>query len=257
MTPTPDHDSPSGAHRFILLGQTDLVAYHLALFHVPAHAFQVVLTIDFTDEAARTAYLDDLKAPIPPGKKRYHSLAADPEDPFPLTDIESGKRTSFKALVERVWVDVATGDRKFEGLKDSKNPVTTVRILPSGMRYFAPIGDTPYPPHFTGLVFGTTKETFLAHKLAKPDHWDEVLQVTTTPSLTQDILDKVPQVTVPSVRDTLVDGVPLNEQISPFTENTAYQGKLTPRAGGTATDVSLTVGVQLWWNSTSLNTAKP
>lgn len=138
-----------------------------------------------------------------------------------------------------------------------KPATTTVQVLPSGMRYFAPLGDTPYPPHFTGLLFGTTGETFLAHKLAKPDHWDEVLQVTAAPPPTQDALDKVPQITIPKVRDTLTDGVPLENQTSPFTENTSYQGALAPRTGGTATDVSLTVGLQLWWNSTSLNTAKP
>lgn len=66
MTPSPDHDSPSGSHRFILLGRTNLVAYHLALFRVPAHAFQMVLAIEFTDQAARTAYLDDLKTQPPP-----------------------------------------------------------------------------------------------------------------------------------------------------------------------------------------------
>ncbi|MFD0396556.1 hypothetical protein ACFV84_30455 [Kitasatospora sp. NPDC059811] len=245
---SPNTDPLSADHRFILLGRTTLFAYHLAMFHVPAHAFQMVLKVEL-DDTARTAYLEDLKKPVPQGKRRYHSLHSSPKDPFPLSDIKSGTRTSFTAEVERVLADTTTGERQFEKLTDG-----TVRITASGVLYFEPIGTSDYPAHFTGMLFGTPTETFLAHRLAKADHWDEVREATAvTPQPTQNTLNDVPLVTVPSVRDTLETGVDPNKQQSPFTEKTTYQAKLTPRDGGASSDLSFTAAEQRWWNSTSLN----
>ncbi|MET8698047.1 hypothetical protein ABZW10_04115 [Kitasatospora sp. NPDC004723] len=240
-------DPLSADHRFILLGRTAFLAYHLSMFHVPAHAFQMVLKVEL-DEAARTAYLEDLKKPVPPGKRRYHSLRSSPQAPFPLSKIKSGALTGFTGEVERVLADT-TGERAFEKLAD-----VTVKVLTSGVLYFEPIGTSDYPAHFTGLLFGTPTETFLGHRLAKPDHWDEVREVTTvTPQPSQSTLDGVPQVTVPSLRDTLETGVDLKKQQSPFTEKTTYQAELTPHNGGSASTLSFTTAEQRWWNSTSLN----
>ncbi len=121
------------------------------------------------------------------------------------------------------------------------------------MQYCAKTGTaTGYPPHFNGLLFGTTSETYLAHKLAKADHWDEAITVTGL-ATEQATLDTVTLVTVPELRDKLQEGVPLNQQKSPFTENTTYKGTLTPN-GDTSIQIAFTAGKQRWWNSTSLNT---
>ncbi|MEV7779906.1 hypothetical protein [Kitasatospora sp. NPDC088351] len=259
MDMPPGSDPLKMQHRFILLGRSTQFAYHLSLFHVPAHAFQLMFRPEL-DTAARTAYIDDLNSPVPPGKRRYHSLFTSADDPFRLGDLASGARASFTAQVERVLADTTTGGREFQTLLDGTGrPVTTtVKVQPPGVRYFEPIGTTDYPPHFTGLLFGTTTETYLAHRLARPDHWDEVREVTAlTPAPTQAALDEVPLVTVATVRDTLQEGVGLDQQQSPFAEKTTYRATLTPRSGGTPTDLSFATGEQRWWNSTSLNTAKP
>jgi hypothetical protein len=239
-------------HRFILLGRKTFFAYHLGLFFVPPHAFQMILKVDLGAPAA-DAYLTDLATGVPEGKKRFYSLKTQPPF-FPLSDIHNGTRHSFDAVVERVLMDTATAGRTFTPLKgaDGNDVITTVTIRTGGERYFSPIGVTDYPEHCTGLLFGTPEETYLAHRLAKADHWDEVLAVDhVTPPVSADGLDSVPVVTVPALPDTLSGD--LTQQHSPFTEGTEYKGQTSLHPGDPAQTLTFTAGAQQWWNSTTLN----
>ncbi|MBD0670409.1 hypothetical protein [Streptomyces sp. CBMA156] len=257
--PPPTAKDPPLSHRFILLGQKTLLAYHLGLFHVPVHAYQVTLRIDFSSAEVRQAYLADLATSVPAGKKRFYSIRAQ-GDMFDLTEItrKDNSRTSFDVAVERILADTTSGDREFDPLKDSqgKDLTTTVTIQPQELLYFEQIGTaTSYPAQFTGLLTGTTDETCLAHKLAKADHWDAVLTVSDLkPAPSQATLDSAPLVTVPKVADTLTGD--LNTQQSQFTTGNTYDSSLTSHANGaTGSALSFTAGAEHWWNSTSLNTA--
>ncbi|NLU67004.1 hypothetical protein [Streptomyces sp. HNM0574] len=255
MTDQHDHDPLKHQHRFILLGEKHLVAYHLSLFKVPAHAYQAVLSITMEPEAAKQAYLTDLHKEKPGGFAYYYSMLTAEE--FPLIDIRDGKRTSMEVYLERVTVDKEQ-KRTFTRLKDGngKEVKATVKF-PDAVRYFEDTEtNAAYPEKYTGLLFGTPEETFLAHKLVKKEHWDEVISVTDVKvkgqAPTQTLLDGVPLVTVPAIPEK-----PYLKTKSPMEPKSAQSGTVKPRSGGDAAPLTFTVSTQRWWNHTSLNTATP
>ncbi|MFD5134131.1 hypothetical protein [Streptomyces olindensis] len=254
--------TPTGTHRFTLhghgrSGSRTFFAYHVSLFNAPPHAYQMVLRIQLSDYV-QNIYLNELNNPpcIPWGFRLYHSLNTEPTAEFPLSDLFNGYRTSFVAYIERVFYDTTNGNRDFQKMYDEGRPLPVqVNILSAS--YPHPIGTDRYSSEFSGLLFGSDEETFLAHRLLEAPDWDEVRAITHTPNqLLQGTLDDFPQITVHGVRDYMQDAYPPTsryEEKSPFIEDHPYDSTVTRRRDGHKFQLSFSACEQQWWNSTTLN----
>ncbi|QRX89950.1 hypothetical protein [Streptomyces noursei] len=247
MTPQQDprhhaHD-PHGYHRFLLIGKETVFAYHLALYHQPAHAYQMIATIHLADEV-RTAYLEDLAENQ--DSRVFYSLYS-PEH-FPLSDIPNGNKPSFDVQLERVVVD-ENGNRDFQKMLDGRT--TKAHCAPQDVRHFRQLGGLDYPDNLTYLLFGQGDETHLAHQLAQHPNWDEVITITDPLGelldIGQTVMDQVPAITVLGIDDP--HGV---VAASPLTTGEVYKAQITG-ASGAADEMNFRAGRQGWWNHTSLN----
>ncbi|MFC8723439.1 hypothetical protein, partial [Kitasatospora sp. NPDC057198] len=220
-------------HRFLLIGRKKVFSYHLGLYEVPVHAFQLITSFDLPTALLDT-YLADLAAHE--DQQVHYSLFS--EGHWPLSEITGGTRTSLPVELERVTID-AQGKRKFTPLLDAvdagcrKDDVVHYRPL---------VRDAGYPDFLTELVFGQGDEVHLAHALAGAPNWDEVVTTVDPQGFRPADLAPAATLTVPTVKDPHA-AVPK----SPLASGTRYEGRIGERA------VSFTVGRQGWWNHTSLN----
>ncbi|ROR33866.1 hypothetical protein [Kitasatospora cineracea] len=220
-------------HRFLLIGKTTIFSYHLGLYYVPIHAFQLITRFGLPD-TLRETYLADLAAHE--NQQVYYSLFS--EGHWPLSEIVEGTRTSLPVELERVTVD-AEGKRKFTPLLDAvdagchKDDVVHYRPLDP---------DAGYPDFVTELVFGRGDEVHLAHALAGAPNWDEVITTVDPRGFQPADLAPAATLTVPSLKDPHAAAPK-----SPLTPGTRYEGRIGDRP------VSFTAGRQGWWNNTSLN----
>ncbi|WP_354637408.1 hypothetical protein [Kitasatospora camelliae] len=232
VTSAADTDAPRHGHRFLLIGTGTVFAYHLALYFVPIHAFQMINKFGL-DPHLRQTYLDDLAQHQ--DQQVYYSLFT--EGHWPLQEIVDGTRTSLPVELERVTVDSA-GKRTFTKILDE----TTATCRKEDVVHYQPLDATGYPDYLTYLAFGQGPEVHLAHQLAAPKNWDEVITTTQPSGFVQSDLDHATAVTIPSIKDpkNVVD-------TSPLTKGQSYEGQIGSRK------VTFTVGRQGWWNNTSLN----
>jgi hypothetical protein len=259
-TPASHESQLSAKHRFTLHGRdlsqtSTFFAYHVSLFNMPPHKFQMALRIHLRP-IAQSVYLKALQNPprIPEGFKLYYTLYTDPENEFTLYDILQGYRKQFQAYIERVFYDTTNGNRDFRRINYNGHPLVA-EVEVQRARYLEPIGTGRYSNEFNGLLFGSDEETFLAHRLSKAPDWDEVRTITHSVPFSQDTLDDVPQITVYDVRDTL-QGYPPNrryEEQSPFEDQCGYNSTVTRRRDGKEFPMTFSAGEQRWWNSTTLN----
>ncbi|MFI1380355.1 hypothetical protein [Embleya sp. NPDC020886] len=228
-----DAAAPRHGHRFLLIGTGTIFAYHLPLYHVPVHAFQMINKFGLA-ESLRTKYLDDLASHE--DQQVYYSLFS--EGHWPLKEIVDGTRDSLPVELERVTVDSA-GNRTFTKILDE----TTATCRPQDVVFYKPLDATTYPDNLTCLAFGQGSEVHLAHQLAAPPNWDEVITTTQPVGFQQGDLDHAAAVVIPTIKDP--KGV---VQESPLVKGKTYKGLIGTR------EVTFTVGRQGWWNNTSLNT---
>ncbi|MEV0537667.1 hypothetical protein [Kitasatospora sp. NPDC050463] len=235
--PLPDTLSADAAgrhgHRFLLIGKKTIFSYHLGLYYVGLHAFQMITTFELAD-ALRETYLTDLAAHE--DQQVYYSLFS--EGHWPLSGITEGTRTSLPVELERVTVD-AQGERDFTRIFDA----TDAGCHKADVVHYRPLDpEAGYPDYVTQLVFGRDDEVHLAHKLAGAPNWDEVITTLDPQGFQPSDLAPAATLTVPSVKDP--HGAAPR---SPLTTGTRYEGRIGERT------VSFTAGRQGWWNHTSLN----
>jgi hypothetical protein len=228
-----DTSAPRHGHRFLLIGKKTIFSYHLALYYVPIHAFQMITTFGLPDNL-RALYLADLAEHE--HEQVYYSLFT--EGHWPLSEIVDGTRTSLPVELERVTVD-AQGNRTFTPLL----PAVDATCRKQDVVHYLPLDpDGSYPDYLTYLAFGRDDEVHLAHQLAAAPNWDEVITTVTPQGFQAPDLTPASTVTIPAIKDP--HGVLPK---SPLTPGTAYEGRIGERA------VSFVAGRQGWWNNTSLN----
>ncbi|QKW18040.1 hypothetical protein HUT16_02240 [Kitasatospora sp. NA04385] len=238
MSTAPLPDTLSAAadrhgHRFLLIGRKTVFSYHLGLYHVPIHAFQLITAFGLSDQL-RTTYLDDLAAHE--DQQVYYSLFT--EGHWPLQELVDGTRTSLPVELERVTVD-AEGRRTFTPLL----PAVEVGSRKEDVVHYRPlVADADYPDLLTELVFGRDDEVHLAHALAGAPNWDEVITTVDPQGFRPTDLAPAATLTVPSVKDP--HGAAPK---SPLTPGDRYEAKIGERA------LTFTAGRRGWWNNTSLN----
>ncbi|GAA4961670.1 hypothetical protein GCM10023205_26480 [Yinghuangia aomiensis] len=225
--------APRHGHRFLLIGKKTIFSYHLGLYYVPIHAFQMITTFGLPDQL-RALYLADLAEHE--NQQVYYSLFT--EGHWPLAEIVDGTRTSLPVELERVTVD-ASGGRTFTPLL----PAVDATCRKQDVVHYVPLDpDGSYPDYLTCLAFGRDDEVHLAHRLAAAPNWDEVISTVNPKGFEANDLFPAATVTVPAIKDA--HGV---LQKSPLITGTAYEGRIGDRT------VTFTTGRQGWWNNTSLN----
>ncbi|MEU9078847.1 hypothetical protein ACFYUY_08520 [Kitasatospora sp. NPDC004745] len=235
---TPDAASTDGSaaprhgHRFLLIGTGTIFAYHLPLYFVPVHAFQMINKFGL-DAQLRQTYLKDLSRYQ--NEQVYYSLFT--EGHWPLAEIVDGTRTSLPVELERVTVD-GEGRRTFTTILDA----TIATCRKEDVVHYRPLDATDYPDFLTYLAFGQGTEVHLAHQLAAPRNWDEVITTVRPSGFQQSNLDHAGAVTFLGIKDPkgVIDR-------SLLTKGQSYEGQIGART------VTFTVGRQGWWNGTSLN----
>ncbi|MEU4360101.1 hypothetical protein [Streptomyces virginiae] len=231
-TSASDAGAPRHGHRFLLIGTDTIFAYHLPLYHVAVHAFQMITKFGL-DGSLRKKYLNDLGNHE--DRQVYYSLFS--EGHWPLKEIVDGTRTSLQVELERVTVD-STGARTFTKILDE----TTATCRKQDVVHYKPLDATDYPEHLTYLAFGEGSEVHLAHQLAASPNWDEVITTSNPAGFEQSDLDHAAALTIPAIKDP--KGV---VKTSPLVKGKPYEGQIGTR------EVTFTAGRQGWWNHSSLN----
>lgn len=250
MTPAHSHEGEHGPqfhHRFLILGRKQLFFYHLALYDPNSgHNYQAIIELDIQDDGQlREAYLTDLEQHQ--DQRVFYSLSCPVH--FELPELKTGK--TFPVILERVVVNPTGDKRDFQQIPVQGSTATIdvhCRGENAGQVFsFRKLSDIPYPDKLTYLVFGAGDEIHIAHYLARPKNFDEVVDITASP-IDPARLHQVPTLVIEGVPDP---HGPVNP--SPLLRGNEYVGLLD----GNADKVSFTVGRQGWWNFTSLNNNIP
>lgn len=187
MTDAPgceENQTPS-THSMVVTGRNSnsLFLHHISLFNDSNHVFHVTLEASLDDAAAQDAYRLYRK-------NHEDSLCIIDPELFLLTEIQSGKRTSFKAtFFDGKW------ESEIAGLKDAK--VTITRIIQ--FRRYDP--SDVYPDRLTYQIYGNDQEVFLAHQVTAAPSFQEVVKLKDVPPyLTPEIIKSNPLLVMPTKR---------------------------------------------------------
>ena len=194
------HHVDPDVHSFVVAGLTpdNIYLSHIPLFSDSRHFYQVVLEAKLGDQAARVAY------------SRYRQengdarCIVDPE-PFILTEIESGERTSFQGTLNHVASgtpnSALAGASPIDGLTDVQ--VEIIRVI-----HFRRLNvDDPFPERLTYLLYGNLREVFLDHYISGAPSFHGVAKLAEVPGfLSHEVINSSPKVTIPS--KTFMDVTP-------------------------------------------------
>lgn len=156
LAPVQAPDRPS-VHGMLVVGEKAIFLSHLPLFHSP-HDYQVILEARLP-EAARKAYAEDRRAT---GERVYTVVP----EPFVLPEQVQGRRP-FKADLYRGHFERG-GQAILEGVT-----VEIVRVV-----HFRRLNPADVAQgREDGLLFGRDGEAFLAHRIAAPPDFDQVVSL--------------------------------------------------------------------------------
>ncbi|WP_371501799.1 hypothetical protein OG871_32920 [Kitasatospora sp. NBC_00374] len=231
-----DHEDPS-VHSFILSGRDAIFGYHLAMFGMAEHRYQVVLKYDLPTDIA-DIYLKD-RADHPAS---WHAVR-NTQDML-LPPIGDGSVTEYPARLDRVTQTGNGEDRVWEPISGG----FTARI--ERVLTFRRFSDEPFPAHLTYLLYGHGEEAHIAHRLVQRPHFEQIFTLRRVPDgVTQDDLANAFEVTIPAVPDNGHDGAPWTTRPLP---ESGYEA-LLHRGRAAAVPITLSLGDERWWNITTLN----
>jgi plastocyanin len=156
-----DHHQTPSEHSMVVLGNdpNSFFLHHIALFNDYNHFYHVTLEAKLEDPAAQKAYRDYRAA-------NGDSLSILDPELFILTEIQTGKRTSFKANFQHLsW------ESEIRGLQGVT--VTITRIIQ--FRKYNP--NESYPDRLTYQLFGNAREVFLAHQVTAAPSFQQVVKL--------------------------------------------------------------------------------
>ncbi|MEU2395972.1 hypothetical protein [Streptomyces sp. NPDC007369] len=199
---------PIAGHGMAVVGEETVYLSHLAMFAMPAHAFQVLLEVTLDNDAgnAHKVYVEDRRQT---GTDLY---TLDPE-PFRITDLVAAAGppalTSFNGTLYR---------GHFE--RGGTPILDPVRVEVRRVVHFRRLNEQdPRPPALTYLAFGKGGELFLAHRIVTPPDYEQHVQVgnvrsVSGVSLTDELLAKGPRLAIPGRDDTPEDRVQEAQQVA-------------------------------------------
>lgn len=182
---TPQAESALAVHNMLIIGTQNTYLYHLPMFSftgfVSPHRYQVILEVSF-DADIKDRYLNDAKDNP---SARFYTF--NPEERFVLTDLK-GTRDSITGTIFRNHAE------KKDGKAILQDVVARVKVL-----HFEDLSSQPNKlTRLEYLVFGKPDEIFLAHRLALPPDFDQILSVTIPDGVFSDeALSKIPHLVLP------------------------------------------------------------
>ncbi|MCU7820783.1 hypothetical protein [Kitasatospora sp. DSM 101779] len=231
-----EHEDPS-VHSFILAGRDTVFGYHLAMFGMAEHRYQVVLEYRLPTDIV-DIYLKD-RADHP---ESWHAVR-NTED-MVLPPIGDGTVSEYPARLDRVTQTGNGEDRVWEPISGG----FTARI--ERVLTFRRFSEEDFPAHLTYLIYGRGDEAHIAHRLVKRPHYEQIVTLQRVPEgVTQDDLARAVELSVPGVPDGGHGGLPWTTR--PLPDRT-YPA-LLHRDPARPTPITLTLGDERWWNITTLN----
>ncbi|SOB88759.1 hypothetical protein [Streptomyces sp. 1331.2] len=231
-----EHEDPS-VHSFILSGRDTVFGYHLAMFGMAEHRYQVVVEYDLPTDIVDIYLKDQADRPA-----SWHAVR-NTED-MVLPPIGDGSVTEYPARLDRVTQTGNGEDRIWEPISGG----FTARV--KRVLNFRRFSEEPFPAHLTYLLYGQGKEAHIAHRLVRRPHFEQIFTLRQVPDgVKADDLANAVEITIPSVPDNGHDGQPWTTR--PLSDGSypamLHRGKAAP------TPITLDLGDERWWNITTLN----
>jgi hypothetical protein len=208
----------TAVHNCMLVGAQTAFLSHLPMFerlnktgtdYLSPHRFQVILEVFFTagDRDLTPLYLQERRA-----HPEVKMFTVSPT-PFVLTRLStSSPITSFQATVFRGHLE--RGGKPIRGLDGVR--VNVRRLI--HFRKFDPAANAAGSLEY--LLFGSEQEMFLAHSIAKPPDFDQILSVDVTGTqLTGDQLSQALQIVVPNRGSTPLERIREGQQVTAKTRD--------------------------------------
>jgi len=177
QTGAPDEDFPA-THNMLVVGHDSIFLSHLPMFEgmnetksafASAHRYQVILQAELSRNGKSVGELYAKDRRGNPGVKMY---TLQPEE-FVLSRLftpdAQPKLNSFKGMVFRGHLE--RGGQPIDGLTDVS--INIKKVVHA--RMFNPTEGKP--DKLTYILFGAGQELFLAHHIAKPPDFDQVLSI--------------------------------------------------------------------------------
>lgn len=163
-----EHEHEEPPHNMMIVGEKSVFLSHLPMFMTP-HNFQVILEATFTSggKNVQEIYTKDRQSHR---ETKMYTLA--PEESFKLPTLftpSPPSRNSFKGTILRGHLE--RGGEKIEGL-------TNIDVNVKRVVYAQKLGrGFDKSEKLTYLLFGSGQELFMAHVIAKPPDFDQILSV--------------------------------------------------------------------------------
>lgn len=176
------HDEPrEPPHNMIVVGEKTVFLSHLPMFMTP-HNFQVILEATFSSggKSVQEIYTKDRE-----NNKQTKMYTLRPEESFKLPTLFTPNppaRGSFKGTLFRGHLE--KGGEEIEGLTNIDVNVKRVVYAQTLDR------SSVKPDKLSYLLFGSQEELFMAHVIAKPPDFDQILSVKISNAPTDDELNR-------------------------------------------------------------------
>jgi len=218
-------DTPD-LHGFVMLGVDTVFLYHLPMFSMINHRYQMVLRVTLPCHILQEYSYDRSR-----GNNIPYVLGNVPADPFTIPQLESGSRSAFLADIFRGFPKDPTRDAPL--LHDVDVQIDRVVFV----RHFD--SDLPQPTTLTYFVFGYPKGAYAAHYLTRRPDFDHVCELAEVPAW-------MPTAVLDAGRTVHFSA--LSPHV-PLTEGSQYQVTLFGQSQG----LSLHIGSTIWLDREKVN----
>jgi hypothetical protein len=173
-------------HGMRVVGDQSIYLSHMGLFDNRCHEYQAIFEVAFEGkDNPQKIYLDaQQKDP------NENEFTIKPLENFALTDLESGKRTSFQAELH-----IGQFERNPKPLKIASNVTVRIKRVLHFRQFKA---GEEQPSHSEYLLFGTPTEQMAAHLIAAPPDFDQIVAIKTPLTLTDADLAKAIRIVLPN-----------------------------------------------------------
>ncbi|WP_404790228.1 hypothetical protein [Altericista sp. CCNU0014] len=179
MLISPSFADPLCIHGMRIVGSQSIYLSHMGLFRNTCHDYQALFEVSFTgSNDPQNVYLSAQKSDI-----NKNEFTLKPKNKFELPRLRSGEIKSFNAdIFEGQYERPATKPK----LIASNVTVNIKRVL--YFQHFEPAAKLSSNIQY--LLFGNSKEQYVAHKLTRANDYDQILSVKTPLNLKDSELSK-------------------------------------------------------------------
>lgn len=186
VNPASAQTSPCMTHGMRIVGENAVYLSHMPLFNGSCHNYQALLEVTFEGAGDPQAkYLIEQKK-----DPNQNEFTFEPTQEFSMPDLESGKIQSFKGNIHR---------GQYERNATRQLIASNVNAKVKRVVYFRRLSPNSQVPKLTEyLLFGNSKEQYLAHLITAPPDFDQILVVKTKLPLSDAQLQKAVRLVLPN-----------------------------------------------------------